>query len=378
MSEQRREAATPRICPTCGTRLGENVTRCVVCGTDLRGGLVKADVGRRSQVSLSLPVALALLAVFAMLSAGLTFAATRFTGLGTRATPTGTATPTSTSTNTPEPTFTETPESSPTPLPPIDYKVVPQDTCAGLAYRFHVSVRSILDLNNLTPDCFLTVGATLKIPQPTPTPSPEPTGTLAAADSTAAACDKISYTVQANDTLGGISKNYNVEMQAIINYNNMAGDTVFTGQVLIIPLCKRLPTPGPSPTPTLPPPYPAPNLLLPRDGEYLSLASDSVTLQWASIGPLLDNESYRVTVVDLTEGTGTVRLVMNATDTKAIIPSTFRPADSNPHVMSWSVTTVRVTGKDANGNPIYASAGAESAPRVFTWSGAAAVATPTP
>ncbi len=54
----------------------------------------------------------------------------------------------------------------------------------------------------------------------------------------------------ANDTLAGIALNYNVELQAIKDFNQMPSDTVFVGQVLTIPLCRRLPTPGPTPTAT--------------------------------------------------------------------------------------------------------------------------------
>jgi LysM repeat protein len=323
-------------------------------------------------------LALGLLAVFVLLTAGITFAAVRLTNVGLRSTPTVTPTLTATVTATSEPTATGTPESSPTPLPPIDYTVVSLDTCAGLAFQFDVTVKSILDLNNLTPDCLLSVGTVLKIPQPTPTPSPEPTVTLLAAEATEQACDRISYTVQANDTLAGIGLNYNVELQAIKEFNGMPSDTVFVGQVLTIPLCRRLPTPGPTPTATPPPPYPAPNLLLPRDGEYFSLTNDNVTLQWASVGQLRENEFYQVIVEDLTDSTGTKRLVGYASDTKYIISVSFRPNDSLPHIMRWGVSVVRQTGTDANSKPIYVSGGATSDRRYFTWSGAAVASTPTP
>ncbi len=372
-------AGAPRLCPTCGTRLAAGVTRCVVCGSDLRPSSGKRPrLGGGAQVALSLPMALGLLAVFVLLTAGITFAAVKLTSVGIRATPTITPTSTATVTATPPPTFTGTPEPPPTALPPIDYTIVANDTCAALAYRFDVSVKSILDLNNLTFDCLLSEGTVLKIPQPTPTPSPEPTVTLLAAEATEQACDRISYTVEANDTLAGIALNYNVELQAIKDYNGMPGDTVFIGQVLTIPLCRRLPTPGPTPTATPPPPYPAPNLLLPRDGEYFSATSESVTLQWASVGALRENEFYQVIVEDLTDTSGTKRLVGYATDTKYIVPASFRPSDTLPHILRWQVSVVRQTGTDENSNPLYISGGAVSDRRHFSWSGTGAPATPTP
>jgi hypothetical protein len=138
----------------------------------------------------------------------------------------------------------------------------------------------------------------------------------------------------------------------------------------------RAATPGPSPTPTIPPPYAAPNLLLPANGAPFTLANDSITLQWASIGALRENEAYQVTVEDVTAGTGR-KDIQYVTDTKYIVPVTFRPQDNVSHVMSWWVVSVRQTGSDDQGNPIWSSAGLASTPRTFTWSGTSPVATPT-
>jgi hypothetical protein len=167
-------------------------------------------------------------------------------------------------------------------------------------------------------------------------------------------------------------------MAAIMDYNDMGSEVVFIGQVLRIPLCERLPTAGPTPTATAPPPYPAPNLLLPQDGAAFTLANDTVSLQWASVGELRENEFYQVTIVDVTEGSGTVRLIDFVTDTKYIVPTTFRPNDALPHIMSWRVQVVRQTGVDEEGEPIFEVGGAVSLPSYFTWSGAAVDATPTP
>jgi hypothetical protein len=146
---------------------------------------------------------------------------------------------------------------------------------------------------------------------------------------------------------------------------------------LIIPLCERFPTPGPTPTATLPPPYNAPNLLLPPDGARFTQGDDVVTLQWASIGTLLDNEAYEITIIDFTEGENR-RLVEYVTDTKFIVPGTFRSTDSIPHLYRWWVMTARQSGTDEDGNPIWESAGSASDRRVFLWSGVTAAPTPTP
>lgn len=376
-----------KICPTCGTRLSESATRCLVCGTELaakaappakkREGAVPAlQASRMPEITLSLPAALGALVIVLLIGAGVVFGALRAANRVVNPTPlpTATETPTITPTATEIPTFTPSPTA--TELPPFDYTVAAGDTCAGIAFTFGVSYQSIIILNNLDANCqTLRVGQTIKVPYPTATPPPPPTSTLEPAEATKAACPKASYTVQANDTLSSIAANYNVSMASIREFNNLATDNVMLGQTLLIPLCARAPTPGPTPTPTPPPPYPAPNLLLPIDGAAFTLAHDIVTLQWASLGVLRDGEFYQVIVEDVTADQGK-RIVAYVTDTSFIVPTDFRPNDTVAHVMRWWVIPVRQSGTDDQGNPIYSPAGAASEKRVFTWIGVTIQATP--
>ena len=375
-----------KLCPVCGTRLSEEAVRCLVCGADLsstNNPSQPSTVVRGSRmpiVSLSLPLVIGLLALFLAIGATLVYFALRSTPeviIEMTSTPTITLTTTPTITNTPlPPTATDTPAPSPT---PVSYTIQAGDTCIGIAAFFEVSVQSIVTLNNLSATCDnLVPGNSLLIPQPTPTPTPLPSATLSLGDQTEAACEKVEYEVQENDTLSSISINYGVPMEAIRAENGLSSDTVLLGQSLIIPLCQRFATPGPSPTPTPPPPYPPPNLLLPADGAPFSLANDTVTLQWASVGTLRENEAYEVIIEDVTGGEGD-KLVSYVTDSKFIAPTTLRPTESIPHVFRWSVRVTRQVGVDDSGNPLWEPAGDSSIPRVFTWSGAGGAApTPTP
>jgi LysM repeat protein len=378
------ETTPTKLCPTCGTRLAENAARCVVCGSEF-SATPKSSVktgkavqgSRMPQVTLSLPVALAILAGFLVIGA----AALYFTLQGTHQiqAPTTVPSPTLTSTPTSTPTETLIPTETPTltPEPPIEYTVQAGDSCGAIASLYNSSVAAIISLNSLNSTCTnLAIGQKIKVPLPTPTPLPPATATLEPAAATRAACETVQYTVQANDTLSTISTNYGVSMQAIKDFNGLSTDSVFVDQKLSIPLCMRAATPGPSPTPTTPPPYQAPNLLLPPDGAPFTLANDAITLQWASIGPLRENESYQVIIEDVTSGTGR-KLVAFVTDTKYIVPVTFRPQDAISHVIRWKVETVRQTGTDDQGNPIWSTAGAASTARAFTWTGSGLVATPT-
>ena len=377
-----KQTSSTKICPTCGTRVSEKAAKCVVCGTDLGISSTAAKPkpvqgSKMPELTLSLPLALGLLALFVAIGAAAVFFTLRTTGRVIDPTPIPSPTNTPTLTLTPTVTSTPSPEPTYTPLPPREYIVSAGDQCATIAATFGTSVENLILYNKLDAACSIAVGQKLLIPQPTPTPTAAPTGTLSVGDATEAACEKYVYTVLATDTLFGISLNFDVPMNAIKDANGLAGDYVYEGQILKIPTCKRNPTPGPSPTPTTPPPYPAPNLLLPPDGASFTLANDAFSLQWAAVGELRPNEFYGVSVVDLTDPNQR-RLTDYVTDTKFIVPTSFRPNDALPHVMKWWVVIVRQIGTDSEGKPIYKSAGLPSDQRAFSWVGATISTTPQP
>lgn len=369
-----KNSPTTKLCPVCGTRLNETATRCLVCGTELdqkaetkKSPEVRAK--RLPEITLSLPAAMGLLALFITLGAALIFLVLNSD------TPAEVAeiipevgTPTVSPTVTETPTITITPTEAPTwtPLPPIDYVVRPGDSCAGIAAAFNVSVQSIILENNLSANCVLFEDQELIIPQPTPTASPQPTATLSDIEKTEAACETINYTVQANDTLSSISNTYNVTMTTIREYNGLPSDTVFEGQNLIIPLCLRRPTAGPTPTPTELPPYPGPNLLLPADGASFTSAAETITLQWAAVSALEANEAYAVTITDLTSEAKTT-VTDYVRDTTFIVPTSLVPTDGRPHIFRWSVYIVRQIGGSQENGENWEIAGDRSEERVFAW-----------
>jgi LysM repeat protein len=363
-----------KVCPTCGTRLSENATRCLVCGRNFSVPTSTKPVQsnpvespRLPELKLSLPAALGLIVLILALGAAIIFLILQGTGhvANGTATPTLTVTPTITASKpTTEPTLAPTF----TPLPPVQYTIKSGDSCLVLAAYYKVSTNSIIDLNNLGVDCTLYPGTVIKIPQPTPTATAQPTGTLSAAQATTSACQTVAYVVKDNDTVSSISANYSISIESIKNYNNLPSDNVWVGEHLNLPLCERLPTSGPTPTPTTPPPYAAANLLLPNDGIVYSNITDTITLQWSSVGTLRDDEAYMVTIEDVSS-TGTKRNVQYVKDTKVNVPVSLRPLDNTSHIFRWWVIAARQTGSNTDSTPIYATNGATSAMRVFGWAG---------
>jgi len=360
-------------CPVCGSRVSASATRCLVCGSAISKSVEKpnksSDVKgpKVPSITIALPLLIALIILLLAIGAGAVYAVMNQTGMVVEPTVTPTVTATATITVTPTLTLTPTIQPTMTPLPDLEYTVQAGDDCISIAVLFNVSVNSIVVKNSLPATCNnLYPGQKLLIPQPTPTPSPQPTATLSEVDSTVQACNTISYSVASGDTLSTIARNYNVDMEAIREWNGMTSDIVYEGMPLTIPLCERLPTAGPTPTATNPPPYQAPSLLLPVDGAPFTAANDTIALQWSSVGTLRPDEYYAVTIEDVTEGEGR-RLVDYVTDTKYIVPTTFRPNSTVPHVIRWTVLVVRQTGSSEEGQAIYQPAGNVSNPRTFIW-----------
>lgn len=374
----------------CGTKLSENARRCLVCGADLSGSKEpstskpkktneKIDSKRIPEIKMNLIALIAIIVVILVLIGLLIFfivtggKTDAEGGVDTEATTTVTPTLTTTPSNTP----TVTPLPTWTPLPPIEYTVKDNETCLDIALQFNTSVQSIILANNLNTSCLIAPGNVLQVPQPTLTPSPIPTATPEAFIADVEMCTQTdTIIVEANMTLSSIAANYNVSMSDIRIYNNLPNDIVRQGDRLIIPLCDRLPTAGPTLTPTPLPPYPAPNPLLPRSGAAFAATDEAVTLQWASVASLFPGEVYRVVVQDLTSTEEKI-LVDYVSDTKYILPASFRPIDTTPHIIQWSVSVARQINSDPN-SPIYEEAGAISAFRVFSWVGSGVAPTATP
>ena len=143
-----------KVCPTCGTRLSENATRCLVCGRNFTSTTKAAtpnpvQAPKLPELKLSLPAALGLLVLVLGLGAALVYVILQTTGNITAPTETPTVTVTPTITNTPEPTKEPTAAPTATNQPPISYVVKAGQTCSDIAAMYDVSPKIIIDINNL-------------------------------------------------------------------------------------------------------------------------------------------------------------------------------------------------------------------------------------
>ncbi len=169
-------------------------------------------------------------------------------------TPTSTSTPTMTATETLTPTITNTP----TPGAPFQYTVLEGDFLATIAEKFTLGEDGIALILLLNPydetastgidpaTSIVYPGQVIWIPNPgmelptaTPVPADLPRGT------------KLTYIVQAGDTLGGIAAKFNSTIDAIIAENKLDNpNALLVGQQLIIPANIITPTATRPPTST--------------------------------------------------------------------------------------------------------------------------------
>lgn len=320
-------------------------------------------------MTLSAPIIIIMLLILLGVGAGFTYFALDLTGNIVEPvepeTPTVTPLPSTTPTIT-VPTATITPLPSPT---PFTYIVKAEDSCLAIAYIFNTSVQAIVVENGLAADCTdLSIGQELRVPQPTPTATPLATSTPGSQQATIEACEKAYHVVGANDSLSSISQLYGVPVETIMEWSGKSVDTAFLGETLTIPLCLRSTVAGATVTPSPAPDYPAPELLRPRNGEAFTLPNETITLQWAAVSELRENESYLVTLTDITSGRN-IELTVSIQDTKFLVPESLRPTDDIPHIFRWSVVPVAQIGVDEEGRPRYRESGPSSLPSYFSWMG---------
>lgn len=120
--------------------------------------------------------------------------------------------------------------------PTSTYTVLPGDSLFSIAQRFGTTISALQSTNNLTTDVIfpgqvLLIPSTPYNPPPSgPAPPPGPGTTI--------------YTVQPGDTLFLIARQFNTTLKRLRELNNIAGDVIYPGQVLIVHAAGGAPPPG--------------------------------------------------------------------------------------------------------------------------------------
>jgi murein DD-endopeptidase MepM/ murein hydrolase activator NlpD len=105
----------------------------------------------------------------------------------------------------------------------IAYRVQAGDTVYGVARRFAVPVRGVIDANTLRPPYRLRVGQVLRVPSPR------------------------RHRVQAGDTVYGVARRYGVDPSQIVSLNRIAAPyAIAPGQSLALPAASPAAAPIPS------------------------------------------------------------------------------------------------------------------------------------
>lgn len=296
--------------------------------------------------------------------------------------PTWTPLPTQTSRPTATPTITPSPQPTATLQPPRLHIVTSGETLIGLAAFYRVSVESIVAENNLAGPDAIQVNQQLLIPWPTATPplvpvAKEVNGELVIADPTD--CER--YTAAEGDSLSAIAVRFDVDFDLFLEVNRIDVNYVLQpGDSLCIPRiifgASLPPTPGPSPTPTNTPPPRGPVLLYPIDNTTVQPPDGVITLQWAAVKTLAEDELYMVELTDMDEPYP-IPMRGFTRSTSFQIPANWRPDVAETHQMRWRVAIVKVTDTRSDGLPVYTYGGESSDPSFFFWEGAVPTSTPT-
>ncbi len=97
-------------------------------------------------------------------------------------------------------------------LKAVDYRIQAGDTVYGVARRFSVPVRGVIDANALRPPYGLRVGQVLRVPNPR------------------------RHRVQAGDTVYGVARRYGIDPSQIVSLNRIAAPyAIAPGQSLVLP-----------------------------------------------------------------------------------------------------------------------------------------------
>lgn len=143
---------------------------------------------------------------------------------------------------------------------PFKYEVQRGDTLSAIARRYSLTVKELVEANDIADPNRIFPGQKLIIPgymSPKPAPEPEPPAQPPPIPEPG---DQFVYTVVSGDTLSTIAKRYGITLRELIEANDIEDPNfIRVGQKLVIPGIVKPPKPTPTPPPEPPaPPQPEP------------------------------------------------------------------------------------------------------------------------
>jgi LysM repeat protein len=208
-----------------------------------------------------------------------------------------------------EPTIVEEPvQPDPEAEMVFRYTVQRGDTVSGIARKYGLTVKDLVEANDIINPNLIFPGQKLVIPGYM-TPAPPTPPETEAAPQPPAVDQYLAYTVQQGDTLSSISKRYGVTLRQLIEANDLeAASDIQVGQPLLIPGVLAPPRPEPTPEPPLAP-TPAPALGIDPDfpplgpteairGLYASYFAIGHADMRQHVFDLLDSTEFNAIVID--------------------------------------------------------------------------------
>jgi LysM repeat protein len=232
---------------------------------------------------------------------------------------------------------------TPTPTAtPIVYVVQKGDVLLDIALTYKVTLKELLEANEITEAHILHPGEELIIP----TSAQMPTATEPPSE--------VTHVVQQGEQMSDIAKRYNVSESRIRAANELDPDEpIRAGDELLIPLpVSEEATSEPTliPTPTPGPRYPAPQLLYPTDDQTFWGTDTAVVLQWTSVGILGEDEWYEVHFRYLGERPDNEpdEAILRTHVTSWRVPEEWYPGEGAAQDrFEWKVEVVQAAGEDA-------------------------------
>lgn len=253
----------------------------------------------------------------------------------------------------------------------ITHVVRQGETLLGIAGAYGVTVEEIQAANGLN-DVLIRAGDELIVPVVQP----------AQGEASQVVASRFEYTVQQGDTIISIASRFGSTVQEIQQANNLAGDSIFPGDVLMIPVPQVPPavlasSPAPTPAPAngaasggaflTPQPetiYIEPRLIGPPDGAVIP-RNEAALLRWISVDVLDANEWYVLLLYPVSGAAKPIPSIWTKATSYRLEPE-MAPAEGQAAEYAWQVSVVRVK-PGANSQYALEAASPPSELRRFTW-----------